>query len=113
MSGYSSKAEALSVIKETLNKGVSDDLPKGSKFYNVSAIFNEMFYTEGRGSWRLTDYSQEFMEESMKRNLRASGKGVLREMERAANRAKAEDLPWGEEKCRLLYGYGIETYMSM
>lgn len=109
MSGYSSKKEATQVLKGTIAAGVGD-LPRGYGNYYISRIFDEVFTPLSGGGWAFAKPGEAELMESMEKHLRQNARETLH---RERNAKAAESLPWGDTKCRLLYGYGLETYMSM
>jgi hypothetical protein len=69
MSGYSSRAEVVEVVKATIRAGVAPDLPADPGAYNVAGIVRENFY-RWSGGWGGAAHSAEEFTASMRRNLR-------------------------------------------
>lgn len=113
MTGYNNKAEAMYVLKSTIRNGLGH-YSTNPKNYYMNRLFDSLFQYEGTsGGWRMiTDSEGDFMR-AMHRHMRDSGRAIFDSNQREADRVMAQDLPWGDKRCRLEYGMSMERFNSM
>ena len=73
MSGWSSKAEALDVLKLTIGMIQERDtgLPATPKAYYLGRVFNDYIFNAGMYGWRVVEHDEGTFHEILRRHRRA------------------------------------------
>ena len=100
MSGYSSKAEAMQVLRSSIEKDTSQSgLPTDTKAYNMSSLFDSAFYHRGRGwGWGVAHSGRDEFVYALATNVRAKYAQQYQEQIENALKMTGVTYPKDEEK---------------